>query len=228
MSDLLIGLLGVLLSTNQTSAASNLVQKTTGLAVKLPAVNDPVEKQYLKMLADDNAAQEEVDKWIQDNEAFAQKGAGLSKAALSLRVEQRFGPVRKAYEDFLAQHPEHARARLAFGSFLNDIHEEDAAVQQWEKARELDGKNPAAWNNLANYYGHAGQLKRAFEYYAKAIELNPKESVYFHNFGTTVYLFRKDAREYYQISEQQVFDRALALYDQALKLDPKNFPLADN
>jgi tetratricopeptide (TPR) repeat protein len=226
VSDLLIGLLGVLLATNQTSAASNLVQKTTGVAVKVPAVNDPVEQQYLKLLADDNAAQEEVDKWIQDNEAFAQKGAGLSKAALSLRVEQRFGPVRKAYEEFLIQHPGHTRARLAFGSFLNDIHEEDAAVQQWEKARELDVKNPAAWNNLANYYGHTGQLKKAFEYYAKAIELNPREPVYYQNFGTTVYLFRKDAREYYQISEQQVFDRALALYAQALKLDPKNFPLA--
>lgn len=226
VSDLLIGLLGVLLATNQTSAASNLVQKTTGLAVKIPAVNDPVEKQYLKLLEDDNVAQEEVDKWIRDNEAFAKKGAGLPSATLSLRIEQRFTPVRKAYEQFLLQHPEHARARLAFGSFLNDLHEEDAAIQQWEKARELDAKNPAAWNNLANYYGHCGQLKKAFAYYAKAIELNPNESVYYHNFGTTVYLFRKDAKDYYQINEQQVFDRALGLYAQALKLDPKNFPLA--
>ncbi len=226
MSDLLIGLLGVLLATNQTSAASNLVQKTTGLAVKLPAVNDPVEKQYLKLLADDNAAQEEADKWITDNEAFAKKGAGLSGATLSLRIEQRFAPVRKAYEEFISRHPEHARARLAFGSFLNDLHEEEEAVQQWEKSRELDCKNPAAWNNLANYYGHGGQLKKAFEYYAKAIELDPSEAVYYHNFGTTVFLFRKDAKEYYKIDEQQVFDRALTLYAQALKLDPKNFPLA--
>ncbi len=226
MSDLLIGLLGVLLATNQTSAASNLVQKTTGLVVKLPAVNDPVEKRYLKLLEDDNAAQEEVDKWIRDNEAFAKKGAGFSSATLSLRIQQRFASVRKGYEEFLAQHPEHARARLAFGSFLNDLHEEDAAIQQWEKSRELDAKNPAAWNNLANFYGHCGQLKKAFEYYAKAIELNPNEPTYYHNFGTTVYLFRKDAQEFYQINEQQVFDRALELYAKALKLDPKNFPLA--
>ena len=226
MSDLLIGLLGVLLATNQTSAASNLVQKSTGIAVKIPAVNDPVEKGYLKLLEDDDAAQAEVDKWIRDNEAFAKKGAGFSDATLSLRIQQRFAPVRKAYEEFLAQHPEHARARLAFGSFLNDLQEEDAAIQQWEKSRELDAKNPAAWNNLANYYGHCGQLKKAFEYYAKAIELNPNEATYYHNFGTTVYLFRKDAKEYYQINEQQVFDRAMELYARALKLDPKNFPLA--
>jgi tetratricopeptide (TPR) repeat protein len=84
------------------------------------------------------------------------------------------------------------------------------------------------YNNLANIYGHDGPTKKAFEYYAKAIELNPSESVYYHNFGTTVYLFRKDAREYYGITEQQVFDKALELYAKAIKLDPTNFPLASD
>src|SRR5882757_3806847 len=46
------------------------------------------------------------------------------------------------------------------------------------------------------------------------------------NLATTVYLFRKDAREFYGINEQQVFDKALGLYLQAMKLDPDNFPLA--
>src|SRR6185436_6955136 len=66
----------------------------------------------------------------------------------------------------------------------------------------------------------------SFEYYAKAIELNPAEPVYFHNFGTTVYLFRKDAKEFYNINEQQVFDKALNLYAKAMKLSPTDFPLA--
>jgi tetratricopeptide (TPR) repeat protein len=99
---------------------------------------------------------------------------------------------------------------------------------QLEKALELDPKNPAVYNNLANIYGHDGPTKKAFEFYAKAIELNPFESVYYHNFGTTVYLFRKDAREYYGITEQQVFDKALELYAKAMKLDPTNFPLASD
>ena len=46
--------------------------------------------------------------------------------------------------------------------------------------------------------------------------------------GDTVFLFRKDAREFYGITEQQVFDKALGLYAEALKLDPKNFPLASD
>ena len=31
-------------------------------------------------------------------------------------------------------------------------------------------------------------VKKAFSYYEKAIELDPKEPVYYHNFGTTVFL----------------------------------------
>jgi len=108
------------------------------------------------------------------------------------------------------------------------LHDEDGEVEQLEKARELDPKLPAAWNNLANYYGHRGPVKKAFEYYAKAIELDPSESVYYFNLATTVYVFRKDSEEYYKITEPEVFDKALALYHKALDLDPTNFPLATN
>jgi tetratricopeptide (TPR) repeat protein len=179
-------------------------------------------------MADDDAAQAQVDDWITENKAFAAKGAGASDADLNRRILERFAPIKQGYEDFIKRHPDHANARVAFGSFLNDLHDEEGAEAQWEKGRELDPKNPAAWNNLAGVYGEGGKVKKAFEYYAKAIELNPLEPLYYHNFGTTVYLFRKDAREFYNLTEQQVFDKALELYSKALKLDPDNFPLASD
>lgn len=228
MSDLLVGLLSALVATNQPVALSNLVVKTTGVAVEITDPNDPVEKEYRKLLEEDDAAQEEVDRWIRQNEAFKEQGAGVSEARLRARVVERLEKVRKSYQDFLQAHPEHARARLAYGSFLMDIREEDEAVREMEKARELDPKNPAAWNNLANYYGHRSPVKKAFEYYAKAIELNPNEPVYFQNFATTVFLFRKDAMEFYHIDEPEVFNRALELYRKAMKLDPDNFVLASD
>ena len=40
-----------------------------------------------------------------------------------------------------------------------------------------------------------------------------------------MYLFRVDACEYYHLNEQQVFDKALALYRKAIELDPDNFIL---
>jgi len=104
--------------------------------------------------------------------------------------------------------------------------EEDEEVVQLEKARDLDPTIPAVWNNLANYYGEHGPLTNAFICYEKAIQLDPNEPVYYHNFGTTVYLFRNDVKDYYHINEQQVFDKALDLYAKAMKLSPKDFPLA--
>ncbi len=228
MSNLLIGLLGALVATNQPAAISNLVLQTTGVSVTVPNPNDPVEKEYQKLLEDDDDAQAEVDQWITENNDFSAKGAGVAPVELNRRIMARFAPIRKGYEDFIKQHPDHVRARVAYGSFLGDLHDEDGAQEQLEKALQLNSNDPAVYNNLANIYGHIGPVKKAFEFYAKAIELRPLEPVYYHNFGTTVYLFRKDAMEFYKIDEQQVFDKALELYSKALKLDPTNFPLASD
>lgn len=224
MSDLLIGLLSAALATNQAAAVSNIVQQKTGISITVPDKNDPVEREYQKLLAEDDLAQEEVDQWIKKQRDAAAEGA--PNISLDARINQRLDPVKKAYQTFLLKHPAHARARVAYGSFLNDIHEEEAAVEQWEKARETDPKLPAAWNNLANYYGHNGPITKAFEYYGKALELQPSEALYYENFATTVFLFRKDATNYFKISEDQVFEKAMDLYRKAQQLDPTNFVLA--
>ncbi len=226
MSELLVGLLSAALATNQAAALSNIVQKKTGISISVPDKNDPVEREYQKLLEIDDQAQEEVDKWIKEQQAGPQKGA--PNVSFQARIMQRLDPVKKAYETFLQHNPRHAKARLAYGSFLSDIHEEEAGLAQWEKARELDPSDPAAWNNLANYYGHNGPVEKAFEYYGKAIELKPTEALYYENFATTVYLFRRGATNYFKITEQQVFDKAMALYKKAQELDPANFVLASD
>ncbi|MGA2801903.1 MAG: tetratricopeptide repeat protein [Verrucomicrobiota bacterium] len=226
MNGFLIGLLGALVATNQSLAVSNVIQQTSGVSVSIPNPNDPAEKELDQLMAGDDAAQAEVSKWIRDNNAFAAQGAGESRKELNRRIMARLNIVRKSYEDFLRRYPNFADGYLAYGSFLNDIGEEEAAMRQNQKAVELDPKDPAAWNNLANYYTEYGPITNAFAYLAKAIELNPTESVYYENFATVVYLYRKDAREFYHINEQQVFDKSLALYRKAMQLDPDNFPLA--
>ncbi len=214
------------MATNQPLAISNLIQQNAGISVAVVNPNDPAEQALQKLMVEDQAALDEVDKWISDNNAFAAQGAGEAREALNRRILARFEPVRKDYEDLLRRYPDFARGHLAYGSFLNDIGDEAAAGAQYEKAAQLDPKNPAAWNQLANYCGEHGLLTNAFVDYAKAIELNPAEPVYYQNLATTVYLFRKDARAFYGISEEQVFDKALALYRKAMQLDPQNFLLA--
>jgi tetratricopeptide (TPR) repeat protein len=228
MSSLLIGLLGALMATNQPAAVSNLLLQSTGISLKAPHSNDPVEKALDQILEQDDAAQAEVDKWITDNNAFAEKGAGVPGEEMRRRILERFAPVEKAYQDFIHQYPTNSRALVAYASFLGDTKSEDAAEEQLDKALEVDTNNPAIYNNLANIYGHHGPVKKAFDYYARALQLNPLEPVYYHNLGTTVFLFRKDAKEYYGIDEQQVFNKAFELYSNAMRLDPQDFPLASD
>lgn len=216
----LAGSLPIRAETNAPSAAP-------AAGDQAPAVTpEQIGKEYQKLLADDDAAQAEVDRWIQDNEKFAAQGGGVSHEELKLRIEGRFAPVRKAYVNFLQRHPDHARARLAYGSFLNDLEDEAGAVAQWDRARELDPTNPAAWNNLANHYAQHGPVAKALEYFEKAIALNPRQPLYYHSLGTCILLFRREATNYFHLSDPQVFDKALGLYQQAQKLDPDDFPLA--
>jgi tetratricopeptide (TPR) repeat protein len=226
VTNLLISLLGVVMATNQPAAVSNLIREQTGLSVQVADPNDPAEKEYRQILEEDDTAQEEVDKWIKDDEKFTGKALNLGSATLRPRILQRLEPVRMHYEAFLLAHPNHFRARVAYGSFLSDLGEEQPGAQQWLKAREIDPKQPSVWNNLGNYYGHNGQVTNSFECYDKAIELAPREPLYYQNLATTSYLFRKDAMEHYRLTEPQLYDRVMALYRKALAMDPENFPLA--
>ena len=91
----------MLVATNQPAAVSNLVEQSTGVKVSIPDLSDPVEREYRKLMEDDDAALDEVDKWIQENKSFSAKGAGVPSAELNARIRARFLPMRKAYDDFL-------------------------------------------------------------------------------------------------------------------------------
>lgn len=225
MSDLLIGALGVLLSTNQPAALSNLVVARTGIVLPIVNTNNPVELELRRVMEADDAAQEEVQKWLDEGDKPADPLTAPSPLALKARVAKRFDEVKALYEGFLEHHPDNAKGFLAYGSFLNDIGDEEGAVRRWEKSRELDPKNPASWNNLANSYAHIGPVEKSFPYYDEAVKLNPNEPIYWHNFGTLTFMFRVNATNYFKTDEQGVFRKALGMYQEAIRLDPQNFSL---
>jgi len=229
MNALLLVFLGGALVTNgpetvntQTASNTNVPLPTTTVVAQ-----DPSGDEYRQILLDDDAAEKEILGWMDKSDAFAKAGGGDSKVTLNSKIQQRLDGIKKEYQDFIERHPKHVKIRLAYGSFLRDTHDDEGAFTQWDTARQLDPANPAAWDNLGNYYAFSSNapVKKAFECYNKAIELNSGESVYYHNLAAVVYLFRKEAGDYYHLDEAQTFDKALALYRQAIKLDADNFVL---
>jgi tetratricopeptide (TPR) repeat protein len=220
-------ILALLTSLALANAADNSTPVKTPAPRAQPSTN-AADAEYRKLLELDEDAQDEVDQWIRTEQEFRRAGGGLPDATLRARVLQRLDPVRKSYEDFLLRHPRHVPARIAYASFLGDLGEEPAAVEQLEKARDLEPDNPAIWNNLAHHYSHGGPIDKSLRYFEKAIELKPDEAVYYQNLATMVFLFRVDAMEYYRSDEPAIFERALKLYRKAIELDPKNFVLASD
>ncbi len=216
-----LGLLGAMTATPLHGAA---VAEPAAASPPAAQTNSPVETEFRTLQADDDAAQAEVDKWTRENSAA--KAGGLSATELEKRISERLASVGKAYEDFLTRHPGHARAHLAYGCFLNDRQNELGAQAEWEKALALDPSNPDVYNNLAGRYTESGPANKAFEFYAKAIELNPNQPLYYHNFATTVYVLRKRAAAYYHFDERQVFAKIIQLYSNSARLEPTNFAYA--
>jgi tetratricopeptide (TPR) repeat protein len=211
-------------SSERTNPKQTSFAETNGITTSVRT--NTVDKDYEALLALDNDAQGEVDQWIQENNEAKAKGKPSPDDELNRKIMQRFEPVKKGYETFIQKYPDHARARLAYGGFLNDIKEEEGAQAQWEKALQLDPTNPAAYNNLAGRYAESGHEEKGFEYFAKAIELKPDEPLYYQNFGDALYVFRKKGAEYYKLDEQQVFAKVIGLYSNALRLDPTKFVFA--
>jgi len=192
--------------------------------------NAAVEDELQKIINAGEQANADVERWIAEiqQKSGTKEEIAAAKSELRQRIQARYGAVRKSYADFIRRHPKHAGGYASYGDFLLGHYDEDGAAEQLEKALKLYKKNPTVYNDLANIYGHSGSVKKAFDYYARAIQADPTEPIYYQNFGTTVFLFRKDAKEFYGINEQQVFDKALMLYSNATRLDPTNFALASD
>ena len=185
-----------------------------------------IEREFRQLLELDDKVHDEVDEWIRNNAKLAAKQVDIDPASLDLQVRNRLNEVGEAYEGFLNRHSGHVRARLAYGSFFNDINEIDKAMVQWKKALELAPKNPVAWNNLGKAYGKQGRIVEAFRHFAKAAELAPKEALYHRNLATLIFSYPDEASRHYLIDRSQVVPMSLALFKKARALDPKNFTLA--
>lgn len=213
-----------IVATNGTPATSTNAASATPASTNVEA---KIESRYQLLLQQDDAALEEIQKLIKKSNA--QQGADLkehSEDELRLMIQSKVDAVKKGYQSFLKENPHHVKAMIAYGSFLCDIQEEEEGVKWWLKAQDLDPKNAAVRNNLANHYSHDGDPKRAIEEYEAAIQIQPSEPTYYFNMGNVMYLFRKETAESKNWTEDEVFEHSLDSLRRARDLEPANYDYA--
>jgi tetratricopeptide (TPR) repeat protein len=149
-----------------------------------------------------------------------------SPPAVIQRWKAQLKRLERDYRHFLHDHPRHARAMVAYGGLLYDEEDQDQGARWWERAIEIDPREPYAYNNLANVYGHDGRAAKALGYYQTAIELAPTEPIFRFNWATTCQLFRNESRAVYGWSVDEIFQHCMEQFRAARDLDPQNFDLS--
>lgn len=84
-----------------------------------------------------------------------------------------------------------------------DKHNE--AIEQFQKALQLDPQQASIIGHIAESYRKLGKLNEALEFYNKAIAINPKEAVLYTNLGVVLGSLGKSAES------QEAFKKAAAL-----------------
>ena len=128
-----------------------------------------------------------------------------------------FELVEKIAED--DKNKEIARENLAMtyynrGNAYREIKQHEKAIEDYNKAIELNPKYAMAYNNRGNAYREIKQHERAIEEYNKAIELNPNLAMAYNNRGVA----------YCEIKQHE---RAIEEYNKAIELNP-NLAMAYN
>jgi tetratricopeptide (TPR) repeat protein len=134
--------------------------------------------------------------------AAAAAGAGGAGAAAAPPPEENrsLSPAQKAE---LEKQRKEAEAAMARNKELNDAFNAgreaetaqnwDTAIQQFDKASQLDPKQHVVWSHLADSYISRGGTKtgadqqadyaKGMEYYQKALELKPDDPAYHNNYA---------------------------------------------
>jgi len=81
----------------------------------------------------------------------------------------------------------------------------DGAITYFEKAvniaqaSKLDGVTNWSYSNLADYYGHAGKLEASYNYYLKALEINPNDIYALKKIAWLLFSHEKNSQMAYMV-----------------------------
>ncbi|MGA2039609.1 MAG: tetratricopeptide repeat protein [Bryobacteraceae bacterium] len=167
---------------------------------------DDVEKDHVNGVKTDPTATKYQDFDLRKAAAQAaaiQKAAASGNGTLSKDQERGMTPEqKKAIEEYYAKQKENMKKNAALNEAFNagktalDAKQYDAAIENFNKAAELDPKQEAVWTNLAVTYEGLAKTKtgadvdtnmqKAADSWTKAIALHPDDAGLHNNYALTL------------------------------------------
>jgi tetratricopeptide (TPR) repeat protein len=150
-----------------------------------------------------------------------ESGQGLTKEQARDMTPQQKAEFEKKMKDATQQMAKNKALNDAFnnGKAALDAKQYDVAVENLEKAKDMDPNQNVIWGNLGDAYGGAATVKtgadqqaaldKGIEAYKKAIELKPDDAAYHNNYALLLAKSKKS-------------DEALVELTKAAELDPPN------
>lgn len=107
------------------------------------------------------------------------------------QVKGELQSVVDGYDALISQSPAFAPAYVSYGLMLNRIGETKPSYAMFLKADELDPNIAIVKNQLGNYMAEEGKYPEAYGFYLQAIDLAPKEPLYYVQAGNILLAYRK-------------------------------------
>ena len=157
----------------------------------------------------------------EDAAAQGLQAAGTMAAALTRRDAEpaEWQKLERIYSELAARHPRDATVRDGYAQFLWNRNERERARREWKAAEELDPKNAAVLQRLADAHLAEGDGPAAARYFQKACDAAPTNARCRYAAGNALYLFRHELVDA-ATSEVQILETALAHFAAAARLAP--------
>lgn len=155
-----------------------------------------------------------------------EKGATEEAKAVSDEARKQFELVKDAYLLGLSKYDNSAVLHNFYGEFLLDyLGKADEAADHWQRAVTLDGKHARAHNNLGMYWLHIGKYPEGLAHMNRALALEPDNPDYLFNMIQVYLTNYLQVMEINHWSRKEIFEEAMRLSEQTVKLAPTDFEL---
>lgn len=166
----------------------------------------------------ENLSQIELTQLLEKQTQLAKDWPNITSTEQLSRTET----LIKDYEQWLVNNPDNFEGLLLYGKWLYSIGLNEKSFEIFQK---INSKNPdiaVVHQQLANYYAEHAQPQAAYEHLTKALNLDPKQSIYWVQMGELL-IHYKDILIH--LNDFTPFTLDLALEDtfaQAVNLEPDN------